>query len=186
MRADARLHQGCRRAHQLGEHMSVSRSRFLRLTSTSAVAVTAVAATAVVDEPSASAATSHKSIGKASSFVVGKPVDFMFPDDGSPAIAVRMSHPVEGGVGPNRDIVAYSRICVHKGCPVRYDSTREIFVCPCHYTTYDATKEGAVVIGQATTSLPRILLHYDPGTGDVTPTGVDGLLYGRFNDSKLS
>lgn len=162
--------------------MSVSRGRFLRLTSTGTVA----AATAtVVTERSAEAATSHV-VGKAASFQVGKPIDFNYPDSHSPAIAVRMSHAVEGGVGPNRDIIAYSKICVHRGCPVGYDSTREIFVCPCHYSVYDASKTGEVIVGHATTKLPRIVLNYDAASGDIIATGVDGLLYGRFNDAPLS
>ena len=97
-----------------------------------------------------------------------------------------MSAPPEGGVGPHGDIVAYSRICVHKGCPVNYDASREIFVCPCHYSVYDASKTGEVIVGHATTSLPRITLEYDRATGEIVATGVDGLLYGRFNDAKLS
>lgn len=164
--------------------MSVSRGRFIRLTSTGAVAAATAAAT--TDAESASAAGSHVPIGKASAFQVGKPVGFNYPDELSPAIAVRMSHPVEGGAGPNGDIVAYSKICVHRGCPVNYDSGREIFVCPCHYSVYDASKEGEVIVGHATTSLPRIVLAYDSATGDIVATGVDGLLYGRFNDAKLS
>ena len=165
--------------------MSVSRSRFLRLTSTSAVAAAAAATVAATEEQTASAAASHVTIGKASSFVVGRPVDFNFPDESSPAIAVRLSHQIDGGVGPNHDIVAYSRICVHKGCPVNYDSNREIFVCPCHYSVYDASKTGEVVIGHATTKLPRIVLHYDAASGEISAAGVDGLLYGRFNDEAL-
>lgn len=164
--------------------MSVSRGRFLRLTSTSAVAAAGV--TAATESAAVSAPATRATIGKASAFQVGTQVSFTYPDAQSPAIAVRMSHPVEGGVGPGRDIVAYSRICVHKGCPVNYDASREIFVCPCHYSVYDASKEGEVVVGHATTSLPRILLHYDAATGDIVATGVDGLLYGRFNDAKLS
>lgn len=161
--------------------MSVSRSRFIRLTSTSAVAA---AAAAVGEERNAVAAQST-AIGKASSFTVGKPVDFTYPDASSPAIAIKLSHPVEGGVGPNSDIIAYSRICVHKGCPVNYDSSREVFVCPCHYSVYDPSKTGEVVIGHATTKLPRITLHYDASSGDIVATGIQGLLYGRFNNEPM-
>ncbi len=164
--------------------MSVSRGRFLRLTSTTAVA--AATAAAATEAESAPAVSQHTPVGKAASFEVGKPVSFNYPDDRSPAIAVRMSHPVEGGVGPHHDIIAYSKICVHRGCPVNYDSTREIFVCPCHYSVYDASKEGEVIVGHATTSLPRILLNHDGATDEIVATGVDGLLYGRFNDAKLS
>jgi Rieske Fe-S protein len=31
---------------------------------------------------------------------------------------------VPGGVGPNRDIVAYSTMCTHMGCPLAYDATK--------------------------------------------------------------
>jgi arsenite oxidase small subunit len=164
--------------------MPVSRGRFLRLTSSGAVA--AAGAAAATEAAVLSAPDARVIVGKATGFQVGKQVSFTYPDSQSPAVAVRVSHPVEGGVGPGRDIVAYSRICVHKGCPVNYDASREIFVCPCHYSVYDAGKEGEVVVGHATTNLPRILLHYDAATGDVVATGVDGLLYGRFNDAKLS
>lgn len=163
--------------------MPVSRRHFLRMTSTSAVAagITAVAA----PQGEASAAPRVR-VGKASTFVIGKPVEFNYPDADSLAIAVRMPAPVEGGIGPHRDIVAYSRICVHRGCPVNYDAGRGTFVCPCHYSVYDASKAGEVVVGHATTNLPRITLEYDRATGEIVATGVSGLLYGRFNDAKLS
>lgn len=165
--------------------MSVSRSRFIRLTSTTAVAAAAAATAAVSDEQSAAAAPS-KSIGKASSFVAGKPVDFSYPDASSPAIAIKLSHPIDGGAGPNGDIIAYSRICVHKGCPVNYDASREVFVCPCHYSVYDPGKAGEVVIGHATTKLPRITLSHDAASDEIVATGVVGLLYGRFNNEPVS
>lgn len=162
--------------------MPVSRRHFLR-SSTSAVAAGIAAAVASQGEASASP---RVSVGKASAFVVGKPVAFNYPDSDSLAIAVRMSGPIRDGVGPHHDIVAYSRICVHRGCPVNYDASREIFVCPCHYSVYDASKAGEVVVGHATTNLPRITLEYDHATGEIVATGVTGLLYGRFNDAKLS
>jgi arsenite oxidase small subunit len=163
--------------------MPVSRRRFISLASTSAAA--AGMAAAVGSEPAESAAPRVR-VGKANAFEVGKPILFNYPDPASPSIAVRMAAAVGGGVGPHRDIVAYSRICVHKGCPVNYDANRAIFVCPCHYSVYDAAKSGEVIVGHATTSLPRITLDYDHATGEVFATGVDGLLYGRFNDAKLS
>lgn len=162
--------------------MPVSRRRFLRIASTSAAAA---GMTAAVGVERAESAAPRVVVGKASSFVVGKPVAFNYPDQSSPSIAVRMSAPLKGGVGPHGDIVAYSRICVHKGCPVNYDAGREIFVCPCHYSVYDASKTGEVIVGHATTSLPRITLDFDQATGEILATGVDGLLYGRFNDAKI-
>jgi arsenite oxidase small subunit len=120
-------------------------------------------------------------IAKAAQFVVGTPIAFSYPDPQSPALAVRLSKAAPHGVGPGSDIVAYSRLCVHKGCPVGYNAHQESFVCPCHYSAYDAEQDGQLIIGHATTSLPRILLSYDTHSDLVTATGVDGLIYGRIN-----
>src|SRR5580704_16184426 len=44
------------------------------------------------------------------------------------------------------DIVAYSKICTHVGCPVAlYEQTTHHILCPCHQSTFDATT-GATVI----------------------------------------
>lgn len=141
-------------------------------------------------QPSSSSTSASQpppvSIGNGKTFQVGKPVFFQFPDASAPAIAVRLSKPISGGVGPGGDIVAYSQLCVHKGCPVNYVADREIFMCPCHYSAYDAGKTGAVIIGHATTKLPRITLTYDASTDAITATGIEGLVYGRVNDAKLA
>lgn len=118
-------------------------------------------------------------VGKAKQFVVGTPVAFSYPDGQAPALAVRMSHPVPNGSGPHRDIVAYSRLCVHKGCPVGYNAHTEIFVCPCHWSTYDPAKDGQMIVGHATTDLPRIELEYNAASDELTAVGVDGLIFGR-------
>ena len=90
-----------------------------------------------------------------------------------------MGSPVLGGVGPNQDIVAYSTMCTHMGCPVAYDAAQSVFKCPCHFSTFDAEKSGQMVCGQATENLPRVVLRYN-AQGRLGHRGVvDGLLYGR-------
>ena len=38
------------------------------------------------------------------------------------------------------DIVAYSKICTHVGCPAAlYEQTTHHILCPCHQSTFDAT-----------------------------------------------
>jgi arsenite oxidase small subunit len=91
---------------------------------------------------------------------------------------LKMGAPVPGGVGPDRDIVAYSTMCTHMGCPVAYDAGTKSFKCPCHYSMFDAEKEGQMICGQATENLPRIVLKYHDN-GTISAVAVDGLIYGR-------
>ena len=118
-------------------------------------------------------------IGSAGKLVANKPVSFTYPDENSPCVLIRTGHAVPGGVGPEQDIVAYSTLCTHMGCPVLYDSESRSFKCPCHYSIFDGEKSGQMVTGQATEDLPRIVLHFDSKTGEVHAVGVDGLIYGR-------
>jgi len=121
----------------------------------------------------------RKAVGAAARMAVGQAVAFSYPDTASPCTAIRMGAPVEGGVGPERDIVAFSTLCTHMGCPVAYDAKSRCFKCPCHYSSFDAEKAGQMICGQATEDLPRIVLEYDAASGTVTAVGVDGLIYGR-------
>lgn len=118
-------------------------------------------------------------IDKAAALPLNTAVTFFYPDTSSLCAIVRMGHAVPGGVGPDRDIVAYSTWCTHMGCPVSYDPDSRNFKCPCHFSVFDSEKSGQMVTGQATENLPRIVLRHDPGDDSVTAIGVDGLIYGR-------
>lgn len=107
----------------------------------------------------------------------GAVMPFAYPDAGAPAVLVRLSEPALGGVGPNREIVAYSTLCTHKGCPVSYKPEHKLIICPCHWSTFDPAKSGALVIGQASQSLPQIELRVERGI--VQAVGMSGLIYGR-------
>lgn len=165
--------------------MPVSRLRFL---SASGAATASLVAGAVQNPSIAEGATAPLSvaIAKAKAFNVGHPVEFHYPDSEAPALAVKIGHRVDGGVGPDGDIVAYSQLCVHRGCPVAYNAAARTFVCPCHYSVYDSERSGQLVIGHATTNLPRITLAYDHASDEVRAIGVQGLIFGRFDNRKLS
>lgn len=120
-----------------------------------------------------------KAVGFAKKLPVNEAVPFVFPDASSPCALIKTGKRTEGGVGPDGDIVAYSTLCTHMGCPVSYDSTARTFKCPCHYSIFDPEKGGQMVCGQATEDLPRIVLEYDEKTDAVTAVGVEGLIYGR-------
>ena len=162
----------------------LSRRGFLKLggAGVAAGAATLAPATALAKESNPGATTllyPRKQVGHAKSLPENKAVHFNYPDELSPCAVIRMGYPVPGGVGPNRDIVAYSTLCAHMGCPVSYDPTSRDFKCPCHFSVFDSEKQGQMVTGQATENLPRIRLEYDSQTDAVIAVGVDGLIYGR-------
>jgi quinol---cytochrome c reductase iron-sulfur subunit len=60
------------------------------------------------------------------------------------------------------NIVAYSKICTHVGCPVAlYEQTTHHILCPCHQSTFDATKGAAVIFGPAARPLPQLPMGTD-------------------------
>jgi arsenite oxidase small subunit len=120
-----------------------------------------------------------KAVTHARSLKVNEVMTFTFPDASSPCAVVKMGSQVPRGVGPDRDIVAYSTLCTHKGCPVSYDPQARTFKCPCHFSMFDPEKSGQMVCGQATENLPQIVLEYNPRNDTVTAVGVEGLIYGR-------
>jgi len=60
------------------------------------------------------------------------------------------------------NIVAYSKICTHVGCPVAlYEQTTHHILCPCHQSTFDAAHGANVVFGPAARPLPQLPLTTD-------------------------
>ena len=60
------------------------------------------------------------------------------------------------------NIVAYSKICTHVGCPVAlYEQTTHHILCPCHQSTFDATTGATVLFGQAPRPLPQLPMGVD-------------------------
>ena len=171
------------------DEVKLSRRIFLKSSGgAAAAAVGAAGATllpgvAEAAEPAGSTATNlsypKRPVGKAGGMPVNQVVNFSYPDASSPCAAIRMGNAVPGGVGPNKDIVAFSTLCTHMGCPVQYEGGTKTFKCGCHFSIFDPENGGQMVCGQATEDLPRVLLDYDARTDSVAAVGVDGLIYGR-------
>jgi ubiquinol-cytochrome c reductase iron-sulfur subunit len=69
------------------------------------------------------------------------------------------------------DIVAYSKICTHVGCPVGlYQAQSGLLLCPCHQSTFDVMRHARPVFGPAARSLPQLPLALD-GDGFIIATG---------------
>jgi ubiquinol-cytochrome c reductase iron-sulfur subunit len=60
------------------------------------------------------------------------------------------------------DLVAYSKICTHVGCPVGlYQAELGLLLCPCHQSTFDVMKGAEPVFGPAARSLPQLPIALD-------------------------
>jgi ubiquinol-cytochrome c reductase iron-sulfur subunit len=71
---------------------------------------------------------------------------------------------------PN-DLVAYSKLCSHMGCPVGlYQAQSGLLLCPCHQSTFDVGNHCNPIFGPAAISLPQLPLTID-GDGYVVATG---------------
>jgi arsenite oxidase small subunit len=104
-------------------------------------------------------------------------------DGHSQSLLIRLGRSAGGGVGPRGDVVAFNTMCTHMGGPLvgTYKAPYKILgPCPLHLTTFDLTKHGMVVAGQATESLPQVVLEV---AGDeVHAVGVMGLIYGYHDN----
>ncbi len=110
----------------------------------------------------------------------GKPVAFDYPLKGQSSYLIKLGKPAVDGVGPAGDVVAFSTICVHMGCPLagHYQDTYKVLgPCPCHLSTYDLALGGMPVTGAATENLPQIELSVSQN-GDIFAEGVWGVIYG--------
>jgi len=162
----------------------LSRRGFLKTSGTTVAAGATATIGGIAAAPEARAAAGagayeRKSVAKARSLETNVPLTFTYPDASSPCMLVKLGREAPGGVGPDGDIVAYSSLCTHMGCPVAYDPERRVFKCACHYSIFDAEMAGQMVCGQATENLPRVVLRYDQEGDDVQAVAIDGLIYGR-------
>ena len=166
-----------------GDRLCLSRRAFL-LSGGTAVTVMALGGLAPAFGQGAAlkvASYPRARIGRLSRLAPDQPVPFQYPwkDFNSTNMLVKLGVPAGGGVGPDRDIVAFSTLCTHMGGPLtgQYRGQYKVLgPCPFHLTTFDLTKHGMVAAGQATESLPQIVLETK---GDqIWATGVMGLIYG--------
>ncbi len=164
--------------------VDVGRRQFLRGTGLAAAGV--ATAGALPQEAKASQQLARVSypanrLANISDLTVNEPLNVSYPDEDAPGVLLKLGQPVEGGVGPDGDIVGFTTVCPHKGFPLAYNAQDRTFNCPGHYSRFDPEKGGQQIWGQATQNLPQYSLRVDDN-GDIYADGVDELLYGRLNN----
>ncbi|OUT89425.1 MAG: arsenate reductase (azurin) small subunit [Rhizobiales bacterium TMED29] len=112
---------------------------------------------------------------------VNEPMDIEYPDADSPGVLLKLGTAVEGGVGLDGDIVAYSVLCPHQGWPMNYNAGDKTFNCPGHYSRYDAEAGGQQTWGHATQNLPQFTLRVAEN-GDIFAEGCSDLIFGRTSN----
>lgn len=165
--------------------VDVGRRRFLR---GGGVAAAGGLAAAIVPAGSAQAtpalarvAYPSTKLGNLKDLKVDEPFEVAYPDKASPGVLLKLGKAVEGGAGPDKDVVAFSTLCPHKGFPLAYVAADRSLNCPGHYSRFDCEKGGQEIWGHATQNLAQFRLRVDD-KGDIFAESVDDLIYGRLSN----
>lgn len=165
--------------------VEVGRRQFLRggVLSAAGVAAATVLPAAPANADPGLALLSYPSakLANIADLVVNEPLDIGYPDADSPGVLIKLGTAVEGGVGPDGDIVAYSVLCPHKGYYMSYHAADKTLNCPGHFSRFDCEKGGQQIWGHATQNLPQFTLRVDDN-GDIYAEGADELIYGRLSN----
>ncbi len=163
--------------------VDAGRRRFL---SGAGVVAAGAAANAVLPKPQAKAAGARvdypsNRLGNLSELKVNEPFDVAYPDAAAPGVLIKLGKRVEGGAGPDGDVVGFSVVCPHQGFPLHYNADRRTLNCAGHYSVFDCEAGGQETWGHATQNLPQYALRIE-ANGDIFAEGVDELLYGRLSN----
>ena len=135
--------------------------------------------------PAAVAIYPRKLVGKLREHEVDEPLDFNYPDEElySESLVIKLGQRAGGDIGSEEDVVAFNYTCTHQGGPMQgtyHAADKVLGPCPLHLSTYDLTRHGILVSGQAYQSLPQVLLELDGD--DIYAVGIFGLIFGRFEN----
>lgn len=114
----------------------------------------------------------------------GTAVIFNYPLDNEPNVIVKLGKQAAGGIGPDKDIVAFSQVCQHLGCIWGYVPTggspavnksyvaaSPVGYCPCHGSIFDLAESAKVIGGPSPRPQPQVTLELD-GSGDIYAVGM--------------
>jgi len=142
---------------------------------------TVVSTSGPVVSPTVALVWPRLKVTNVTSLHVGQALSFNYPIQTTSSMIVKIGVKADNGVGPDGDIVAFSRICQHQGCLISYLAGTIMYGnCPCHGSQYDFIHNGNVATGPTTLPVPRVLLEYDSTTGDIYAAGMGPpVIYGQ-------
>lgn len=164
--------------------VDVGRRQFLRggaFAAAGAAAATVTSAPAQAAPANAQLDYPSNRLANVADLVVNEPMDIEYPDADSPGVLIKLGEAVDGGAGPDGDIVAYSVLCPHKGWQMSYNNEDRTLNCPGHYSRFDVEAGGQQVWGHATQNLPQFTLRVDD-QGDIYAEGCSDLIFGRTSN----
>lgn len=164
--------------------VDVGRRQFLRggaISAAGAAAATFIAPAAAQAQSLARLDYPSNRLANLSDLKVNEPLDIAYPDADSPGVLLKLGSPVEGGAGPDGDVVAFSVLCPHRGWQLSYNAGDKTLNCPGHFSRFDCEAGGQQTWGHATQNLPQFTLRVE-ANGDIFAEGVDELIYGRLSN----
>jgi arsenite oxidase small subunit len=129
----------------------------------------------------------RKKVGQVSALKVDDPVTISYPGNhqNHKALLIKLGVPALGGVGHEKDIVAFNTLCTHQGGPLedRYNAEHKVLgPCEFHLSTFDLARHGMLTQGSASQNLPQVVLEVEGD--DIFAVGMQGLIYG-FPDNLM-
>lgn len=102
---------------------------------------------------------SSNTIAQSSAVPTNSAVNFTIPSNGDPGVLIHLN---------NGKFVCFDATCTHAGCPVQFDSSSSLLICPCHGAEFDPANNASVVQGPAQTPLTSVPIKVDNTTGAIT------------------
>lgn len=112
-----------------------------------------------------------RTVGKVDDFDVGSTVEVSF-EDTSPESWSGVTANTAAWLRreSEQEFIAFSIVCTHLGCPVRWLPTARLFMCPCHGGVYYAN--GTVASGPPPKPLPRYPVRIQNGEVQIETSPV--------------
>ena len=102
---------------------------------------------------------SSDAIVQASAVPTNSAVSFTLPSNGDYGLLIHLN---------NGTFVCFDANCTHASCPVDFDPSNSLLICPCHGAAFDPAHNAKVVRGPAQTPLTKVPIKVDKASGAIT------------------